>query len=183
MARYIPPDPATLTPRQKEVYDAIASPPRGRVRGPLAVWLARPELADRAQSFGRYCRYDTSLPSELSELAILVTARHWSAEFEWQAHKPIALAAGLPPAAVDAIRDRQRPEWANPAQAVVHDFASELLERHQVSDEVWDRAVKLLGRDSVVDLAGVLGYYGLVAMTLRAFEVPPLEGVPVEMGE
>jgi 4-carboxymuconolactone decarboxylase len=182
MPRYSSPDPASLTPRQKEVYEAIASSPRGRVRGPLAVWLARPELADRAQNLGRYCRYDSSLPPVLSELAILVTARHWSAEFEWQAHKPFALAAGLPPAAVDAIRDRQPPQWADAAQQVVYDFATALLERHEVGDEIYDRAVELLGREGVVDLTGVLGYYGMVSMTLRIFEVPPLEGVPVEMG-
>ncbi|WP_420227689.1 carboxymuconolactone decarboxylase family protein [Pigmentiphaga litoralis] len=102
-------DPAVMTDHQRKVYDMIASGPRGRVRGPLAVWLNRPGLAEHAQALGQYCRYDSSLPPRLSELAILVLARHWNSEFEWWAHKAIALKAGLPADVIDAIRDRQPP--------------------------------------------------------------------------
>ena len=97
MPRITPPAPADMTPRQREVHDAIASGPRGRVEGPLAVWLRRPELAQKAQELGAYCRYGTSLPPRLSELAILTMARVWTAEFEWWAHKGPALDGGLAP--------------------------------------------------------------------------------------
>src|SRR5882724_9935542 len=84
-----------MTPAQRAVHDAIASGPRKAVRGPLAVWLRRPDLAQHAQALGRYCRYDSSLPPRLSELAILVLARVWGSEYEWYVHKPLALAAGV----------------------------------------------------------------------------------------
>jgi 4-carboxymuconolactone decarboxylase len=100
-------DPATMSAEQKTVYDAIVSGPRGRVRGPLAVWLHRPGLADRAQALGEYCRYGTSLEKRLSELAIIIMGRTWNAEFEWWAHKPIALKEGVSEAVVEAIRTGQ----------------------------------------------------------------------------
>lgn len=181
MTRIVPLDPATFTPRQKEVYEAIASGPRGQVRGPLAVWLTRPDLADRAQSLGRYCRYDSSLPSRLSELAILVTGRYWSAEFEWQAHKAIALEAGLSRAVVDALRDGTSPPFDQEDEAAVYDFARALLQDRSVSDVMFERAVSVLGYEAVVDLTGILGYYALISMTIKAFQVSPLNPDALEM--
>ena len=116
MARLPEIDPTTLTPEQQVVYDEIKSGPRGVVRGPLAVWLRRPGLAARAQELGRYCRYDSSLNKQLSELAILVTARAWGSEFEWFAHKKHALDAGVAPEIVEEIMDgRQGPSVTLPA--------------------------------------------------------------------
>src|SRR5690348_8018369 len=94
---------------QKRVHAIIASGPRGGVRGPLAVWLNRPKLAETAQALGAYCRYGSSLEPRLSELAILTMARLWSSEFEWWAHKPVALKAGLAPDIVDALRRGETP--------------------------------------------------------------------------
>lgn len=181
MSRIAPPDPETLTPRQKEVYDAIASGPRGRVRGPLAVWLHRPDLADAAQRLGRYCRYDTSLPPRLSELAILATARVWNSEFEWAAHKPIALEAGISPRIVEAIRTGGVPAFEKDDEAVVYDFAVTLHSERKVSDALYARAVEVLGEETVVDLTGLLGYYTLISMTINVFEVPLPEGVEPEL--
>ncbi|MCF8482779.1 MAG: carboxymuconolactone decarboxylase family protein [Rhodospirillum sp.] len=183
MTRIVPLDPEALSPRQKEVYDAIASGPRGRVRGPLAVWLNRPDLADRAQALGRYCRYDSCLPPRLSELVILITGRHWSAEFEWQAHKAIALEAGVSLSVIDAIRDGTPPPFEREDETVVHDYARALLEDRVISDKVFDRAVSVLGYEAVVDLTGILGYYGLISMTIKAFQVPPLDPDALEMGD
>lgn len=181
MTRTVPLDPSALTPRQREVYDTISAGPRGGVPGPLAIWLERPELADTAQALGRYCRYDSSLPPRLSELAILLTARHWSAEYEWQAHKQHALAAGLAPAIVDAIRDRTDPPFEAEDEAATHAYATALLRERTVPGPVFARAVAALGRDGVVDLTGVLGYYTLISMTIVAFEVPPIDPDAAEM--
>lgn len=181
MPRLAPPAPDTYNERQREVADAIASGPRGGVRGPLAIWLHRPELADRAQSFGQYCRYDSSLPPLLSELAILVTARYWSAEYEWFAHKRIALEAGLDPAVADAIREHRRPDFGDDQQAIVHDFAFALHTDKKVPQALYDKAVAVLGQEAVVDLVAVLGYYGFVSMTLNTFEVMPPDDIPREM--
>lgn len=176
------PDPASYSPRQREIHDAIASGPRGNVRGPLAIWLHRPELAARAQELGRYCRYDSSLPPRLSELAILTMARHWSAEYEWAAHKPEALKAGLSPEVVEAIRTHARPPYADEAERIVHAVARSVLETRQVPDALYAEAVAVLGQGQVVDLVGVLGYYSLISITLNVFRVPPPEGHAPELG-
>lgn len=181
MSRIPPLDLEALNPRQREVYDAIASGPRGRVRGPLAIWLHRPDLADRAQALGRYCRYDTSLPPRLSELAILATARVWMSEFEWAAHKPIALKAGVSGEIVEAIRTGQDPVFDQADENIVYRFSVMLHTQRKVSDEVYDRAVEVLGRDAVVDLTGLLGYYTLISMTINVFEVPPPDGLAPEL--
>ncbi|AXS39772.1 carboxymuconolactone decarboxylase family protein [Breoghania sp. L-A4] len=176
MSRIPPLDPDALSERQKQVYDAIASGPRGGVRGPLAVWLNRPDLADAAQALGRYCRYDSLLEPRLSELAILATARVWASEFEWAAHKAIALKAGVPEAAVEAIRTGGEPIFEAEDQAVVYEFAKTLHVERRVGDDLYARAVKVLGQEAVVDLTGILGYYTLISMTINVFEVPPPEG-------
>lgn len=167
-------DPAKLTAEQRAVYDAIASGPRGKVQGPLAVWLHSPGLADNAQRLGAFCRYGTSLEPRLSELAILVTGRAWTAQFEWAVHKPIALKAGLSEAVVEAIRNRQTPPFENDDERIVHDFAQALHIHRSVPLALYDEAVVALGATRVVELVGILGYYTLISMTLNVFN-PPLE--------
>lgn len=167
------PDPSTYTAPQKEVAEAIAAGPRGSVRGPLAVWLNRPGLAAKAQELGQYCRYDSSLEPHLSELAILVMARTYSAEFEWFAHKPIALKAGISQDIVEAIRIGQDPDFADPKESVVYRFARSALDTRQVPDALYAEAETVLGRDRLVDLVGVLGYYSLISLTLNIFRVSP----------
>jgi 4-carboxymuconolactone decarboxylase len=167
-----------LTAEQRRVYDAIASGPRGGVRGPLAVWLQSAELADRAQALGAFCRFDTSLPRRLSELAILVTGAFWQAGYEWHAHAPMAEEAGLDHAAIEAIRSDKSPMLARSDEAAVYAFSRELLDTHQVSAETYRRVVAEIGVKGAVELVGILGYYGLVSMTIRAFEVGLPAGVP-----
>ena len=166
----------SLTPDQRRVYDAILSGPRGVVQGPLRVWLNSPELADRAQALGAFCRYYTTLPPRLSELAIITIGAYWKAGFEWAVHAPIALKAGLDPEAVEAIRKGEPPQLDKPDEAALHAFAHELLHERKVSDATYRRADKELGARALVDLVGILGYYGLISMTIVAFEVPLPEG-------
>lgn len=174
MARIPPLDPENLSAEQKEVYDAIASGPRGAVVGPLAVWLNRVKLADTAQKLGQYCRYDSSLEPRLSELAILVTARIWDAAFEWQSHEPPARAAGLDHDIIEALRNDQEPVFDKPDEAVVYEVARTLNLQRGISDDLYNRAETLLGKDGLVDLIGVLGYYSLISMTIKAFDVDPI---------
>ncbi len=175
MSRIAPLAIENLTEHQRTVYDAIASSPRGGVRGPLAVWLNRPELANLAQSLGRYCRYDTLLPLRLSELAILVTARVWSAEFEWQTHKKIGLAAGISSKTIEAIRQGKIPEFNREDEKIVYEFSLALQRDRKVSQALYNQAVTVLGEAAIVDLTGVLGYYGLISMTINVFDVNPLD--------
>ena len=165
-------DPATLDAEQKRIYAEIMSGPRGKVEGPLRVWLTSAGLADRAQALGAFCRYGTSLPQRLSELAILVTGAYWQAGFEWHVHAPIGVSAGLDETAVERIRVSAEPELTKNDEKAVYDFARELLTTRRVSDQTYTFAEKILGARGLVDLVGVLGYYGLISMTINAFEVP-----------
>jgi 4-carboxymuconolactone decarboxylase len=175
-------DPDALDPAQKDVYDAILSGPRGVVQGPLRVWLTSPELASHAQALGAFCRYGTSLPQRLSELAIVTTGAHWRAGFEWCVHAPIARAAGIDEAILLDIQHGGTPQFQQRDEAAVYGFTRELLQNRQVSAPTYQEAEAVLGPRGLVDLVGLLGYYGLISMTIVAFEVPvpPGEAEPFE---
>jgi len=161
-----------MTTTQKKIRDEIVAGPRGKLQGPLRVWLTSPNLADKAQRLGQFCRYETSLPTHLSELAILITGRFWGAEFEWYAHKKIGLEAGLDPDLVEAIRQRRVPSFNTESEKVIYEFATQLHRDHRVNDETYAAAVNEFGEEGTVDLVGILGYYTLISMTLNAFKVP-----------
>jgi len=167
-----------LSPAQRKVHDAIVAGPRGRVEGPLKVWLMSPELTEHAQELGAFCRYGTSLPKRLSELAILITGAFWKAGFEWHVHAPIGVEVGLARKVIEAIRTGKKPVFQRVDEAALYDFARELLETRRVSETIYQRAVAELGALGVVELVGILGYYGLISMTITAFEVPIPNGAP-----
>jgi 4-carboxymuconolactone decarboxylase len=164
-------DPAKLSPAQKRVYDVIVAGPRGRVEGPLRVWLTSPDFAERAQNLGAFCRFGSSLPPRLSELAILVTGAHWKAGFEWWAHAPLGIAAGLDPAAVEQIKLGKTPDLPKADEAVVYAVANDIWQTKRVSPSNYKRAIEVLGEQAVVELVGLVGYYGLISITINAFEV------------
>lgn len=166
-----------MNDEQRQLRDEIVSGPRGGLRGPFNAWMHRPPLLERAQKLGAYCRFDSSLEPRLSELAILVTARHWNAQFEWYAHAPLAEKAGISAANVEAIRTRGEPAFDKADEAIVYRFAKEMYETRTVAQDTYDEAVRVLGDGRVVDLVGVCGYYCLVSMTLNIFEMPLPDGV------
>jgi len=173
-------DPEQLTADQKRVYDAIADGPRGGVRGPFLALLRSPPLADAVQRLGAYVRYDCSVPWKLRELAILLTARHWKAQYEWFAHEKQAREAGLPDAVIEAIRTGARPSFSDPAEEEIYDFCCELYETKRVSDGTYARMADRLGDTGVVELCGLIGHYNLIAITLNVAEVPvPSGGKPL----
>jgi len=169
-------DPAKFSPEQKKVHEAILAGPRGKVVGPLKEWLNNPGLAEHAQALGAYARFNSSLPPRLSELAICVTGAFWKANFEWYAHAPLAIKAGIDPAAVEAIKTGATPKLTKSDEQAVYDFANEMLKGRRVSDATFERAKKELTLTGVIDLVGIIGYYGLVSVTLNAFELPLPEG-------
>lgn len=166
-----------MTPRQREVADAIAGGPRGGLRGPFQAWLRSPEVADRFQRVGEFVRFKSSIPAALNELAILVTAREWTAQFEWYAHRELAMKAGLPAAIADAVARGERPGAMDADQTVVYDFASELHRDKSVSDATYAAVVQRFGEQGAVDLIAACGYYVAVAMTLNVSRVPLPPGV------
>jgi len=174
--------PEKLSPVQRRVYDAIVAGPRGKVEGPLRVWLLSPDFAERAQELGAFCRYKTSLPPRLSELAILTTGAFWKANFEWHAHMPLALKAGLDPKALELIRTGKKPKFKRKDERTVYEVARELWSKHRISSALYKRAKKLLGLKTLVELVGILGYYGLISMTITAFEVSVPRGIAKPFG-
>jgi len=161
-----------MSPEQLEAYEAIKNGPRGVVQGPLEAWLNSAGLAARAQALGAFCRFGSSLPPRLSELAILITGAFWQAGFEWHVHAPIGIKAGLDPAVVETLRIGGTPNFVQEDEAAIYAFATELLTAKQVSSPTYQRALTLFGVTGTVDLVGVLGYYGLISMTIKAFEIP-----------
>jgi 4-carboxymuconolactone decarboxylase len=176
--RFPPLTPEEVTPAQREVADAIASGPRGGLRGPFQAWLRSPELAGRLQKVGEYLRFHSTVPRRLNELAILITARAWDAQFEWYAHHRLALEAGLDPAVAADIAEGRRPATMQPDEAVVYDFCSELRATRRVSDATLAAALALLGEQGVIDLIAVSGYYDIVSMTLNVAEVALPDSLP-----
>ncbi|MEI9982111.1 MAG: serine hydrolase [Aliidongia sp.] len=175
------PAPEQMSPAQRHVVDAILAGPRGSLDGPFRAWLHSPELADRLQHVGEYVRFGNVLPRRLSEFAILITARHWTAQFEWYAHHPLALAAGLAPEIATAIAEDREPAALQPDERAVYDFATQLHRTGRVGDTAYDAAKTAFGEQGVVDLVGICGYYTIVAMTLNVAEVglPPGEPLPL----
>ena len=166
---------------QRQVADEAIAGKRGRMPGPLRVWIHSPELGRHAQRLGEFLRYSTTLGPRLSELAILVTARVWTAHYEWYAHKREALKAGLEPEIVEAIAKRQVPRFPDPKAQAVYDYATALQHTHHVPQDVHEAAVAAIGERGVVELVGLLGYYTLVAMTLNAAEFPLPDGEAIEL--
>jgi 4-carboxymuconolactone decarboxylase len=164
-------DASQATPAQKAVLDEILSGPRGNLNGPFLGWIHSPELAQQAQRLGAFCRYRTGLPLRLSELAILVTAARWQAQAEWHIHYPIALEAGVAPDDAEAIRVGRQPAFADPDDALIYTFATELYETKRVGDATYAATVERFGHEVTINLVGLLGYYALVAMTLNVFEM------------
>jgi 4-carboxymuconolactone decarboxylase len=170
-----------MTPAQKAMIEHVLSGPRGSTDGPFNVQLRSPEMGDLGQQFGAATRFATTVPRKLYELAIIITARHWTAQFEWTAHHRGALQAGVSPAVCDAIAEGRRPSAMPPDEEAVYNFATELLERKQVSDATFDAAKKVLGERGVVDLISVMGWYGTVSMYLNVDRYPLPEGSQAEL--
>jgi 4-carboxymuconolactone decarboxylase len=170
-----------MTPAQRTMIEHVLSGPRGSTDGPFNVQLRSPEMGDLGQQFGAATRFATSVPRKLYELAIIITARHWTAQFEWTAHHRGALQAGVSPAVCDAIAQGRRPSTMAPDEEAVYNFATELLEKKQVSDATFDAAKKLLGERGVVDLISVMGWYGTVSMYLNVDRYPLPEGTQAEL--
>lgn len=181
--RLVDPTDDQMTREQAELRDAILSGPRGKrttVNGPFAVWLQAPVFGQLAQQLGAHCRYKTALEPRLSEFAILVTARLWKAQYEWYAHEPMALKAGVKPATIKDIKAGRLPKSAPKDERALYDFIRELYRTKRVSDHNYKRVRAFLDDGAMVELIGILGYYALISMTLNTFHaaLPAGERLP-----
>src|ERR1700742_3276410 len=162
-----------MTPQQRTIADAIMSGPRKGMSGPFNAWLRSPELADRLQKVGEYVRFNTSLDKRLNEMAIIMTAQHWGSQYEWFAHAPLAIKAGLDPDIVAALGAGRKPEKMKDDEAIVWEFVTQLRRDHAVDDAIYAKAVDKFGEKGVVDLIAAIGYYDIVSMTLNVAHVSP----------
>lgn len=175
-------EPADWTEAQARVAAEIASGPRGAVQGPFPWLLRSPGIAAPVQRLGAYIRYDSALPGNLRELAILIVARFWRAQYEWYAHQPLALNEGVDEAVVEAIAGRRRPEFADDTEEAVYEFCTATLETHEAPDDVYQAVFDRLGEERLVDLISLMGYYSLLAMVMATFRIP-VPGGEVPLGD
>jgi 4-carboxymuconolactone decarboxylase len=174
-----------LSSEQQALVEAIRSGPRGRFHneGPFAVYLHAPGYGKLAQALGGYLRYHTSLPPRLKEFAILCTAQHWKAQYEWHAHGPMAAEAGVKETAIRDLKGGRPAKSAAKDEMAIYTFVKELYARRRVSNATYARVHKLLGDAGMVELVGILGYYALISMTLNVFRMPLPEGSPTPFQE
>ena len=170
-----------MTPAQKKMLEDLVAGPRSGANGPFNVLLRSPEMGNIAQQFGASTRFNPSMPRKLNEMAIIITARYWTSQYEWAAHKRAALDAGLNPAIVDAIQNGRRPTGMAKDEAAVYTFCSELLNKKQVSDATFAAAKDVVGEKGIVDLIGVMGWYHTVSMLLNVDRYPLPEGQQPEL--
>jgi 4-carboxymuconolactone decarboxylase len=185
--------PDQMNPEQEKLLEALLAGPRGGGNaspevvqrmlrgGPFNAWMRSPDLGNRLQDVGAYIRYKTSLPLRLNELAILITAREWTSQYEWHAHYPLAMKAGLDAKIADELALGQRPSAMKEDEAAVYEFCTQLHRTRKVDDATFNRALALFGEQGVVDLIGVSGYYTAVSMTLNVAQVMPPDGAPLPL--
>ncbi len=168
------PDLAHLSESQKKVAEEVKAGPRGQIRGPVLVWLHSPELASRAQKLGEFLRWSTALEARISELIILLTARHYDCHYIWFNHIGLALKSGVSAELADCIKYRRQPKFDKDDEATAYAFAREVLQRNRVNDETLARARNLFGERGVVEMGAIIAHYhsGAIALSLADIDLP-----------
>ena len=184
--------PEQMNPEQKKLFETIISGARAQnyggdaanhvlKRGPFNAWMRSPEFGLKLQAVGEHIRFKSSIPKHLNELAILITAREWTSQYEWYAHHILAMKAGLDPKIAEDIAAGKRPANMKDDEAAVYDFCIQLHREKKVDDTNFGRIIALFGEQGVIDLVGVSGYYSAVSMTLNIAQVPVPDGsVPLK---
>jgi len=183
MPRYHEITLAEMTPAQRRVHDLIVAGRRGRFGGPFQLLIRAPEICEHAAKLGEHLRWGTSLPDRLSELAIIMTAQFWRAQYEWYAHAPLAEKAGVPATAIEAIRSGSTPNFEQKDEALVHRVCNELFQTRRLSDVTFNEAVSILGATGLIEVIAIVGYYTLIGNTLNVFQVAVPEGTSPPFSE
>ena len=163
---------AQLTPAQRQAVADFKTARGVAISGPFYPLLRSPELMTRTRAMGDYLRFKSALPPRLSEFVILITAREWTQQYEWNAHYPIALKAGVSPEVANAIAEGRRPAAMSEEEAILYDFCTELHRNKTISDATYARALARFGEQAVVDTVGISGYYTMLAMVLNTARTP-----------
>jgi 4-carboxymuconolactone decarboxylase len=179
--RFPQPKMEQLSPEQQAVAADVLKQSSAGLGGPYGMLIKSPELLKRYLLMTEYLRQKTSLPRHLNEMAILLEARIWDAQYEWWAHEPLARKAGLSDAIINDIRDGKRPASMQQDEAIVYDVVTELLNKRQLSDNTFAQAKQILGEQQVVDLVAVAGFYVMVSAVIIAGRVAIPNGGPAPM--
>ncbi len=175
----LPPIPLeNQSPEQREAAEAFRANRKQDVFGPFVPLHRSPEVMLRAMALGDYLRFRTVFPTRLNELIILITARHFTQQYEWAFHHPIAVNEGLRRDIIDAIADGRRPADMPADEQLIHDFCTELLRNNSVSDATYGTAVARFGEQGTMEMVGVVGYYTFQSMVLNTARTPPPAGAP-----
>ena len=162
-----------MNAEQKAAAEELISGPRGAVFGPFIPLMRSPELMNRLQKVGEYLRYQSALEPRLNEFVMLIVSRHWTQQFEWCMHYPLAIKAGIKPEILDALADGRRPNGMAEDEETAYDLCDELFRTHGVSDATYERAIKKFGERGVVDMIGLAGYFTTVSMIMNVARTPP----------
>jgi 4-carboxymuconolactone decarboxylase len=170
--RMPPIPPEQLTDAQKKGIEEFRAARNAGVSGPFVPLLRSPEVMNRARAMGDYLRFKSVLPARLSEFAILIAAREWTQNYEWDAHYALAMKAGLNAEVAKALAEGRRPTGMAEDEEIVYELCTELHRHHSVSDATYARAVGKFGEQGVIDIVGIQGYYTLLAMVMNTARTP-----------
>ena len=175
LVRMPPLEPAAMNDAQRAAAAALAAGPRGGVKGPFIALLRSPELMQRLGEVGEYLRFRSALEKRISEFLMLIVSRHWTQQFEWAVHVPLARDAGIQAETVASLAAGRRPAAMAPDEAIAYDLSVELLTTKGVSDATYNAALAQFGERGLIDLLGVLGYFTTVSMVLNVAHTPPAD--------
>ena len=174
--RFAPIPAEEMSVEQQSAAAELINGPRGGIRGPFHALLRNPKLADRVRQLGDSIRFENSLPPALREFTILITARFWSAKYEWHAHSKLAVELGISQETIDAIGLGEKPSHLNQDESLIYQFCMEILESKDISDETYAATVDRFGELAVLDILVTTGYFGFVSVILNAIRQPVPEG-------
>ncbi len=183
ITRFAPLKTEEMTPPQKALADQLAAPPRnGNINNPpFRAYARSPEMAQKLISLAEYLRWNSSLPPRLSELAILITAREWTAQYEWYAHYPHAIKGGLDPKVAADLAAGKRPEGMKDDETALYDLVTALHRDKKVSDPIYKGALDKFGERGVMDVIGIIGFYVITSMTLNTMQAGVPDGKPLPL--
>jgi 4-carboxymuconolactone decarboxylase len=175
MSRMPPIEADKLTPEQQRVYDQIAGK-RKTVRGPFPMWLRNPKLAEHANQFGVVLRDHSVIGRRIFELCVITVCRAANVQYAWSSHAPQAELAGIAPEIVKAVQDNRTPEFTKADERVAYETAREIMSNTALSQGSYDKALAQFGEQGTVELISTIGYYAMVGIFLKSFDVRPPDG-------
>jgi 4-carboxymuconolactone decarboxylase len=166
------PSDEAMDAAQRTAAQALIDGPRKAVYGPFVPLMRIPPLLDRVAQLGEALRFGGALPAAVRELVTALVAQRVGNQFEWVMHAPLAQAAGVPAAAVEAIRNGQLPPGLTAQLQTAHDFCVELMGSNEVSDALYGRACEAFGEAGVVELSTLIGYFAMVSWLMNVARTP-----------